>query len=42
MDALISMSGRLPLAELYLVVSRSVRSTSANLEIPQIWLTGSR
>lgn len=41
-DALISMSGRLPLAELYLVVSRSTRSTSAYREIPQSLFTGSQ
>jgi hypothetical protein len=41
-DALISMSGLLPLAELYRAVSRSMDRTSWCREMPQIWLTGSQ
>ena len=41
-EAVISMSGRLPLAELYRAVSRSTASTSPCREIPQIRLTGSQ
>jgi hypothetical protein len=41
-EALISMRGRLPWAELYRVASRSTDSTSRYREITQIWLTGSQ
>ncbi len=42
MDALISISGRLPRAELYRAGSRSMAITSANREMPQSWFTGSQ